>query len=1061
MPPYFKHFISIFAISLSFLAVSSAQTASIDSLISKSKQQEFLGNVDSSLLILQSVYPLLNEKEHSIKLIEADHSIGSLYYLLGNFKESKFYFFHANELLESKLSTNTSDSLHTLYAFNLDRIGLYYAQTNEQDKALEYRLKATEYADKYVTHKITHSICFNGLGNAYINNNQPQLALEAYTKAVDIMQLQKKRLLKSEHKVSTDEVNKFIAVSYNNIGVSYELLEQFDKSLEFYEKSYKIRKKILAEDHPSIAESLYNLSFIYEHRGYFEEALQFNKKSLEIINKKYGEEHPEMIDILNVMGKIKFSQGDIGQGEAYLDQAIHIHKRKLGDTFTNDIAEVYKSKAYAKLLNKSPDEAIKYLVFCQKHWQKFPLKKANTLCLLARAKAQKGLFEEAYTAVDDALLSLKNKADIQSSTAVALILKAELLIEQERFIKARPLLQQSLNILQGQKDTQRQLLAETYLLLAQSHLEDETTFQQYLAKAYRVCSSQEEGEELSQLLFQEEYIKAQELEGDFLRNTKKNPSAALDKYEQALKQSFDQRIEYHSDNAHQLQTEEARLIVGKMLSILSEELKEKPTLLDDIHALIEKAKAQSLKENLRGLRTDRFKGIPSSYTKKEASLKTDLNYLKKELHYLSVIPSKAAQASTLKSKIFKTNQSLESLQKSLQLSYPDYYRLKYVASPLPLSKIQSSLLEDETLINYLMDESHLYLIKIEKDRSRFYKIGIDSSFRKNIHAFKKAIIQKDKALLANLGYQIHNTLFKQVNVKQKLIIIPDGDLNILPFELLTSTKASAESSFLKWDFLLQKHAISYHYSADLFYEERQKNNTASKSLISIAPDYSGSIYQNLPYAKAEAEAVAEIMDGETITGKSASTKSFWSKTRDHNIVHLATHALLDDYNPLYSKLIFAPQEGKDNFVHTADLYRINLNAQLVTISACNSGNGKIQKGEGIISLARGFSYAGCPSILTSSWKVSDASSKIIMESFYRYLKIGETKAEALRLAKIDFLQNSNKINSDPFYWAGFQLIGDSRMLTKAQAFYLQPSLILAFLLVCLPILYFLFLKFKD
>ena len=116
---------------------------------------------------------------------------------------------------------------------------------------------------------------------------------------------------------------------------------------------------------------------------------------------------------------------------------------------------------------------------------------------------------------------------------------------------------------------------------------------------------------------------------------------------------------------------------------------------------------------------------------------------------------------------------------------------------------------------------------------------------------------------------------------------------------------------------------------------------------------------------------------------------------------------------------------EDNKLYAYEVYNLKLNAQMAVLSSCSSGFGKMQKGEGMMSLARGFIYAGCPSIIMTLWQVADQSSSELMTSFYKYLKKGKSKQEAMRLAKIEYLESADDITSNPYFWSGFVVLGDS------------------------------------
>jgi CHAT domain-containing protein len=149
---------------------------------------------------------------------------------------------------------------------------------------------------------------------------------------------------------------------------------------------------------------------------------------------------------------------------------------------------------------------------------------------------------------------------------------------------------------------------------------------------------------------------------------------------------------------------------------------------------------------------------------------------------------------------------------------------------------------------------------------------------------------------------------------------------------------------------------------------------------------------------------------------------------------------------MLSKLVFTqiPDGEEDGLLHTYEIYNMKLNANLTVLSSCSSGYGKIQPGEGVQSLARGFAYAGCPSILMTLWEVGDYSTVIVMTGFYKYLKEHRTKPQALREAKIDFLNNSDELRSNPFFWASYVIIGDSTAIYPVRA---EMATLSAFLLL--------------
>jgi CHAT domain-containing protein len=136
---------------------------------------------------------------------------------------------------------------------------------------------------------------------------------------------------------------------------------------------------------------------------------------------------------------------------------------------------------------------------------------------------------------------------------------------------------------------------------------------------------------------------------------------------------------------------------------------------------------------------------------------------------------------------------------------------------------------------------------------------------------------------------------------------------------------------------------------------------------------------------------------------------------------------------MFSKLAFAASKDslEDGFLNAYELYNMNISAKMVVLSACETGYGKLEKGEGIMSLAHGFTYAGCPSVVMSHWVADDQATAQLMELFYKHINQGMAKDEALQKAKIDFIERADNIRQNPAFWAAFVVLGDAQPLTKS------------------------------
>lgn len=385
----------------------------------------------------------------------------------------------------------------------------------------------------------------------------------------------------------------------------------------------------------------------------------------------------------------------------------------------------------------------------------------------------------------------------------------------------------------------------------------------------------------------------------------------------------------------------------------------------------------------------------------------------------------------------------------IKSEYPEYYQTWLFPSYISISQFQSKLNNEEAFIDYYFNDSALFSIVISNDNKSFNKVYCKYSsvyekvtdFRKKISVFDlESSIPKGYNSFKNQSFNLYSLLLQPIKSqtnKKSIIISTDGILNYLPFEaLIQSNELSNEVDYRKLNYMLIDYQISYAYSATIYNSKFNSNNNYKKDLLAVVPDYStlhsqsNKIVSNkentfLKGAKKEVEIITSIVKGDVLCGIQASESIFKKDASEYAILHLAMHGEIDNSDPLNSRLIFEKTNDKeDGFLYTWEIYNMHLKSALIVLSACNTGTGKIRDGEGVMSLARAFTYAGCPSVIMTLWSVSDLSSTNIMESFYRFLSKGNNKSEALQKAKINYILDSSPANSHPYYWAGYVMIGN-------------------------------------
>lgn len=352
-----------------------------------------------------------------------------------------------------------------------------------------------------------------------------------------------------------------------------------------------------------------------------------------------------------------------------------------------------------------------------------------------------------------------------------------------------------------------------------------------------------------------------------------------------------------------------------------------------------------------------------------------------------------------------------------------------------------------SLIEYFVGDAALYAFIIsKKDKAlHFTKLPISpQNLQQTVQELRESITQSvmseeatERMNYANQFVDHAQELYlgliepieNMVSLDSQLILIPDGILGYLPFEVLLYKVPTKTGDWHTHSYLINKYQISYNYSVALLKEMQQKELQPTKEkFLGLAPSFinrSATWLQPLTNNGVEVQAIQKMIGGTILTKEAATKSTFTTMAADFSILHLATHGKANNLQGDYSCLAFSKDNTTSSLLYNRELYDLKLNAEMVVLSACETGVGELQKGEGIISLARGFSYAGAKSIITTLWLINDSRNKKLMEGFYQHLKNGLTKDRALRLAKIE-LRHGN--NAHPYYWAGVIPIGDNQAI---------------------------------
>ena len=366
--------------------------------------------------------------------------------------------------------------------------------------------------------------------------------------------------------------------------------------------------------------------------------------------------------------------------------------------------------------------------------------------------------------------------------------------------------------------------------------------------------------------------------------------------------------------------------------------------------------------------------------------------------------------------------------------------------------MQKNLLnDDQSFIEYFRGDSAIYAFVINKNSFNSVKIKLDVPIDSLVNQLNRGILQKQTIGYATAATNLYSKIFEPIRAacgtSTHLIISPDGILSHIPFEALLTQKVAKEDEqyFKEYPYLINDFIISYNYSASLWNEMKQKEITPNeqKLFAGFAPSFPKNTnidleisnnspvnFGELKWNIEEINSIQYKMEGDIYATKKATVENFRKYAPQYRILHLSTHGKANDKAGDFSCLVFNGKDGKGfEYFYTKDLYALQLKAELVVLSACETNIGELKEGEGIISLARGFSYAGASSIITTLWVVDDEISKKLMVDFYAQILNKKNKAEALHQVKKNYFQNTSvHRESHPYYWASFIPIGDMKSI---------------------------------
>lgn len=860
---------------------------------------------------------------------------------------------------------------------------------------------------------------------------------------------------------------------YTNYGLAMVQKNNFAQAHDFYRKAIETGLEFYGPFYPVLATPYSNRGVLFQHQGYLKEALKDLEEGLNIRLKVMGPEHSETaISYIN-LGLVYLTLLDLDRAADYLNKALAIAVKTEKTAF---LPYIYTNLGVIFSRQNNHERARQYFeksnelevkIFPPGN-QEIPISLFNIASTYADEKNYQKAEEYFEKSIEAANADNPNLGRIFGDFGLFYLKQG--LVEQ-----AKTNIQKSLDIQLKIHGEQHPFTSDAYFSFA-NIAKQEGDYQKALQ--WNNLSKQSLGyfqdgdlnKVSSLLLLGRAFLQESLLHWQFRQNHSERVEAALLAAQRTI-HTCDALAKSYLDPFSKFELQKFELPAFE-IAIASNLVLKKPHYDAIVFNWLERSKSFLLYEAMQEADALQIAGIPDSLLKNEYNLRIDIAYYDKKHQEKINIGLNETDSTVLKitGKLFDLKREYESLKNQFENNYPEYYKAKYDLSTINLEEVQNNMLQaNQSLLEFMVGDSSIFIFLVQKDTFEVHEIKRDFPLKEWVQQLTKEGIYgyytapfadrtrqlEDKTIVnyTNAAQQLYEKLIAPVadRLTENLIIIPDGELGYVPFEALLTAAPPKLGAFQAYPFMLKKHQISYCYSATLLHEMRQKRHRKQPSgqLLAMAPFFLGDIGELIPQVDTtdllagfslrdslgvlrgsgeEVVAINKLWNGTPFYGGEASIAAFQHKAEDYRILHLSTHGKADDRVGDYAYLAFGLPDEKGTFdkLYARDLYNYSLNADMVVLSACETGIGKLQRGEGIISLARAFAYAGAKSIFTTLWQVNDVKTKDLLVGFYKYLKTGKSKEEALRLAKLDYLKdNSGKgTGAHPFFWAGLIGIGD-------------------------------------
>lgn len=882
----------------------------------------------------------------------------------------------------------------------------------------------------------------DAMGWFYVYLGFPEKALPHFKRAMSIQDNGTDSLTRApEDWVNWGVQHYNLASVYQDLGKTREAIKAFHRAATIFDEQ---REKPA----PAGPTALFNyvnaqimLASNYNQLGKFELAREYAAEAKRVAEAKSSKNRTRMAFIYETMGAVEQASKQYKDAIPYYEKAVAICRES--ESLNRPIlARIYKALANTHRLNESYDKAWAYLKRVENIYQKLEGDYHRALVDLWSQQASLAFDQKNYKQ-SEALYQKSNERHLQVfGDKPSLQLAANYLGLAKNYAAQNELgqaLSYSTRAAAYLHRSEETLPVDSWSLNKDTPLLSESTMLRVLSFRARLLHR----------LYREKQARR------YLEDV-----LALIDYAHPLLEQL--RLEYSEDaDKAQLFADFYQLYQVAVAAYLDlYELTESPEAYAKAFEFAEANKSILLMEAMQNEQALAYGGLPDSLITEEKQLKLRLQqYTKKWIE--AEAAGQKEQAALYQKELLLLRKKQEYWQQQLQADYPEYYVSRYEQKAVTVEAVQAYLDEETCVLEYFEGTESLFLFYIRKDSFSYKRLNF-TQLETQVEELRNWLTSTEYRaeydwnlnlqLFAQLSHKFYKQLFEDLLLPEEetLLIIPDGALNYIPFEVLLTAPTEAKS-YSELPYLIKKHPIFYAFSMRSLLQEPHKSGSSNGKLLAFAASYGKSIdslaalrssrsirlrgsLQDLPGAKEEVESIEKALSGAFYYGEAANEGQFKQMASDYGVIHLAMHGYLDTETPMLSSLVFTENADstEDNFLYAYELSNMNLQADLVVLSACETGYGEFQRGEGVLSLARSFGYAGVPSILMSLWQVNDQATAYIMKEFYNNLAEGRSKAAALRASKLAYLKQAKGMEAHPAFWSPFVQTGNNAPVSLAR-----------------------------